>query len=433
MAERSFYPAHLTGTAVVPPSKSEAHRALMLASLFSDRCTVTGLQSPLCDDISATISLCELLGRQFTLQRNRLQIERRNNKKTDTCSLQSSAASFRMGLPLLWTLNKPITIVIRSDLARRVIEGAKELASAVGAAFSSKPLPDGRICITTEGNLKPGLYAVNGAVSSQFASGMLIALSAWKSQSVNAGISIKGDLMSEPYLALTCQWLERFGFSVLHIDQTYLISAYNPTTVTELSIPGDWSQAAVLLAAGALGHPIAVQGLESSVCTGQGDKEIAFLIQKMGCHVLQTENGMIVRNPSHAQLTPLHCNLQNYPDLFPPIAILCARARGVSTIKGASRLVLKECDRLTALLDLLKQLGVQAFYSAESDMITISGVQSFRGGFYFDCKNDHRMVMSAAIAALSADRAITVSDDSCLSKSWPGFLDLYREIGGIAE
>ena len=191
-------------------------------------------------------------------------------------------------------------------------------------------------------------------------------------------------------------------------------------------LSGDYSQAAVLLCAAALGHAVTVTGLETQ--TTQGDAAVLEYLQAMGAQVEATADGIRVTADALHGAT---LDMSDCPDIAPIMALVCQLADGESRLTGCGRLRLKECDRLMATVESLNSLGGHAKVVG-NDMV-IHGVKQLCGGVKLPDYNDHRMVMLAAIAAAGAENPVRVAGTEALNKSWPEFLNVYAQLGGKAE
>lgn len=191
-------------------------------------------------------------------------------------------------------------------------------------------------------------------------------------------------------------------------------------------VEGDWTQAAVLLCAGALGGEVGITGLNPDSI--QGDREIVPLLQRLGAEIVWEGDTLWARG---GNLRGTEADIRECPDLGPLIALVCQVAEGRSRITGVRRLRLKESDRLAATLDMLNGLGGQAVLKG-GETIDLTGVSRLRGG-PADTHRDHRMVMLASLAALVSEGPVRANGVEALSKSWPGYLETYEALGGRAE
>ena len=148
----------------------------------------------------------------------------------------------------------------------------------------------------------------------------------------------------------------------------------------------------------------------------------------LGAKVQEDATGVTV---TADKLTGTTLDMADCPDIAPILALTCQLAAGESRLTGCGRLRLKECDRLAATVEMLNLLGGQA--RAEDDTIVITGVDKLCGGVTLPDYNDHRMVMLGMIAASVAEAPVTVTGVEALNKSWPEFINVYKNLGGIAE
>jgi len=201
-------------------------------------------------------------------------------------------------------------------------------------------------------------------------------------------------------------------------EGVFELSPISESSPAEAVVTGDWSQAAVFLCMNAMGSDIAISNLYADEECLQGDSRVQQVLGSM---------------QKDGKLTAAEIDCSDIPDLAPILALTCSQADGISTLTGVSRLRIKESDRLLATQELLSQLGVQTEVSANSDTLRVWGPAKLKGGFEADARGDHRLVMFLAAAALIADAPITVHGVECISKSWPGFIQTYQQLGGMAE
>lgn len=423
MASLTFYPARLSGAAAVPPSKSEAHRALVLAALGEGACRLHGLPDPLCDDLKATVRGVRALGACVEREsENVLLVTPGQAPQTARVDVGACGTTLRMLIPAFLSRGCKVRMLMDAPLARRPLETLMDFASR--GLTIRRGETDGRAWVEAEGLLTEGEYEADGTISSQLVSGLLMALPG------ESRVKVRGPIASRPYLELTCWQMRRFGREVAQVREgVFDLAPRKGASPEDLHIGGDWSQAAALLCASALGSGVWVTGLDAQ--TVQGDAKITSLLTQMGLLLYHLREGLYVVNPSHAALWPMECNMMETPDIAPLTALLCTRALGVSRLSGLSALQSKECDRLAATCELLCALGAEI--RAEKDGLTIRGGAPLRGGVTVDSHGDHRMVILVSIAALGCEQPVTVTGVEALDKSWPEYLSLYRALGGRAE
>ena len=418
MASITFFPSRLKGNALVPPAKSEAHRALLLAALGRGECRLTGFPPPLCDDTIAMMNGITALGAQVRQEGTQLVVTpapaATPGQPMVNCVVHACAAALRMLIPAFLARGQAVRFIMEPGLFKRPLDAFEPLMEQLGASMKRIPdWKDGKCAVEIEGMMPAGSYAIDGSRSSQFASGMLIALA----HAAPSTLTVTGPIVSRPYLDMTLKLMD--VFRAPYTEETEGVFRLSPITEAspcEASVAGDWSQAAVFLCMNAMGSGIQVQNLTRDGL--QGDARVEEVLRAM-----HTADGL--------QASVIDCS--DIPDLAPILALTCSQAEGVSTLTGVSRLRIKESDRLLATQDLLSQLGVHTEVSADSDTLRVFGPVQLKGGFAADARGDHRLVMFLAAAALISDQPITVHGAECISKSWPGFVDTYLALGGKAE
>ena len=265
-----------------------------------------------------------------------------------------------------------------------------------------------------------GIFSISGGVSSQFISGLLFALAVSGKTGV---LDVEGTLESAPYVTLTVRSLSLFGVEVTQTDRGFAIEKNNGLrTPGQVETEGDWSGAAFPLSMGAVGKfPVTVAGL--NISSGQGDREILSLLSRFGATVTHRGDRVTV---SPAPLRGIEIDASQIPDLVPVLATVAALAEGTTVIRGASRLRLKESDRLLAIQTMLSTLGGKV--TVTPDGLIVEGVSTLSGGTVSSF-GDHRIAMSAAVASLRCLSDVTVEDAQVTAKSYPSFWEDMREIG----
>ena len=442
MATSTFHSARLRGAASIPPAKSEAHRALLLAALGQGSCQLHGFPPPLCDDTQAMINGITALGATVMQEGETLRVTPAPpcapGLPPAVCDVHACAAALRMLIPAFLVRGRAVRFTMEDALFARPLSAFDPLIAQLGATLTRTPSEGSRRAeVLLRGHMPAGAYEIDGSLSSQFASGLLIALAhAQDAAGVAAGatLQVTPPIVSRPYLDMTLLQMTRFGLAFEeHGGGLFRLAPAQQPNPADVSVAPDWSQAAVLLCANAMGggvilsHMRAPQADEPQL---QGDAHIVTLLGAMGLTVRSLREGLWVCCPSRAGLTPLQVDCSDIPDLAPILALTCTQARGVSTLRGVSRLRVKECDRLTATRELLTRLGAHVSVSADDDTLTITGPTPLQGGFTADARGDHRMVMLLAVAATHCEKPITVTGVEAINKSWPGFWATYAALGG---
>ena len=413
----TIHPGTLSGTVKVPASKSMAHRALIAAAL-ADGLTTLHIDA-LNDDIEATIDALMALGAMIDYDPRRglmivRPIEAAPNLRREIAGLSGRAASrvdfsrtleldcgesgstLRFLLPVACALGARATFTGRGRLPERPNAALTKALRGHGAEIDADTLP-----MHVAGTLRPGLWALPGDVSSQYVTGLLMALPLLDSDSE---IHLTTPLQSAGYVDMTLETLSDFGIRVEKTDMRYIIpgnQAYR--SPEDVYVEGDWSAAAFWHAANALGSNIDIEGVSRR--SAQGDRAIEALLG-------QNE-----------------IDASNVPDLVPALAAVAAALDQRTVITGAARLRLKESDRLAAVADMIHALGGRVEVTQDGLVIDSGPV---RGGTV-DGKNDHRIVMAAAILATRAEGDVTITGTEAVSKSYPDFFEHFRALGGKCD
>ena len=381
-------PKKLYGNINAIPSKSQAHRMLICAA-FSDQPT-TLICPETNRDIEATANCLTALGAGITWLSNGYRvkpIEEVPFRASLPC--QDSGSTLRFLLPIAGALGVDTVFQMTGRLPQRPLTPLWEEMERMGCTLT-RPTAD---TIRCTGRLRSGEYAINGTVSSQFITGLLFALSLLPAQS---RLQVLGKLESAPYVSMTLAAMERFGISCNDYCFPGNGRFHSPGTVT---VEGDWSNAAFFLAAQALGSPIQVGNLNPD--SPQGDRVCARLLPELK--------------------DKLTISAADIPDLVPILAVTATANQG-AVFTDIGRLRLKESDRVASVMDMLRALGGQA--EADDTTLTVYGT-GLHGGTV-DSRNDHRIAMSAAIAATVCDSPVTILGAQCVEKSYPKF---FTEIG----
>ena len=388
-------PKKLYGNINAIPSKSQAHRMLICAA-FSDQPT-TLICPETNRDIEATANCLTALraGIMWLSNGYRVKpIEEVPLRASLPC--QDSGSTLRFLLPIAGALGVDTVFQMTGRLPQRPLTPLWEEMERMGCTLT-RPTAD---TIRCTGRLRSGEYAINGTVSSQFITGLLFALSFLPGQS---RLQVLGKLESAPYVSMTLAAMERFGISCNDYCFPGNGRFHSPGTVT---VEGDWSNAAFFLAAQALGSPIQVGNLNPN--SPQGDRACARLLPELK--------------------DKLTISAADIPDLVPILAVTAAANQG-AVFTDIGRLRLKESDRVASVMDMLRALGGQA--EADETTLTVYGT-GLHGGTV-DSHNDHRIAMSAAIAATVCDSPVTILGAQCVEKSYPKFFTDYTSLGGQYE
>lgn len=391
----TIHPSSLRGTVNAISSKSQAHRLLICAAFSNSKTTLLCRESN--QDIDATVRCLKALGADIN-HTNDGYIVTPISVFPQTASLDcgESGSTLRFFLPIVCALGIETTIHMSGRLPYRPLSPLWEELERMGAKLS-RPTDT---TIHVSGKLMAGTYKIAGNVSSQYISGLLLALPLLNGDST---ISIIGRLESKPYVDMTLKALDCFGVRITNFAISGTFPFASPGT---LIVEGDWSNAAFFLAAKAMGSEVNIQGLDTN--SPQGDRIIQSIL----------EENTILPTISAADI----------PDLVPILSVYFA-VNGGAIFTDISRLRLKESDRVKAVCDMLYALGIHTIASEHE--LRVSG-GSFKSGVV-NAYNDHRIAMSAAIAATVAEGPVTILGAECVAKSYPTFWQEYKQLGGIYE
>ena len=388
-------PRLLGGELNIIPSKSQAHRYLICAA-FADR--PTELICPeVNEDIEATADCLRALGAQVerTVDGYRIApISDIPQKAVLHC--RESGSTLRFLLPVAGALGVETTFVMDGRLPQRPLSPLWEEMERMGCQLT-RPSENTIACT---GKLRPGHFSIDGSVSSQYITGLLFALSIMDSPNK---LTVTGKIESKPYIEITKAAMKAFGVDPDHSEnQTYR----SPGTIT---VEADWSNGAFWVAARQLGNPIQVEGLNPH--SPQGDRVAEWYLQTI----------------ANAPEAPV-IQVSDIPDLVPIMAVVAAAGKGL-VMHDIRRLRLKESDRVASTLSMIENLGGKA--KADENTMQIYGT-GLKGGTVDAC-NDHRIAMAAAIAATVCTEPVTILGAECVKKSYPGFWDAYKTLGGVYE
>ena len=391
-------------------SKSVAHRLLICAS-FADKPSLIRCEQ-LNDDINATIDCLCALGASIRICKPYIEvtpISALNKKAILPCN--ESGSTLRFLLPVCASLNGEFTFEMRGRLSERPLAPLDAVLISHGAKIEK--IESDKLCVS--GSLSGNAYEIAGNVSSQFITGLLLALSISKAKST---VEITGNLESAPYVDITLDALMQFGVEITKKGSVFYIPAVSLSAPKELSVEGDWSNAAFPLALGIIGGgEISVIGLDLS--SKQGDKKIIELLREFGGEIYQSGSSLTAR---HSALHGIKIDASQIPDLVPILATVASVAQGETLIYGASRLRLKESDRLMSITHVLSTLG--ADIRETEDGLIIKGKKELNGGSV-DSFGDHRIAMSVAVASTVCSSPVILDGAEASNKSYP---DFWRDI-----
>ena len=399
MGKVEITPSKFNGSVTLPPSKSEAHRALICSFLSGGGTVQPIIQS---NDMNATIGMIN------ALKSNKIVMD-----------AIESGSTLRFMIPVVASLGREVIFIGEGSLLKRTIGEYSEILPQHGVRVVSN---GGFLPVKISGRLKSGKYEVNGNISSQYITGLMIALANLR---YDSKIVLKTPLQSKPYVDLTVKVLGKYGVRAWETNYGYFVKGGQRFKRIDYYVEGDWSQAAFFLVAGALNGTVEVKGL--SMDSPQGDKAIVDVLRQFGADVEVKEDGVVCKK---SRLKGCVVDAKNIPDLVPIIAVMAANAEGETIIKGAERLRYKESNRIRSVVLNLRAMGVNVIEA--TDGMIIQGQKKLKGA-ELDGFNDHRIVMAFSVAAANAEGKSVISDRESINKSYPAFFADFRNIGGRAN
>ncbi len=402
------FPHPLSGALEAVRSKSYAHRILIAAALGGG--TVFFGDS---EDASLTARALASLGFKSEFSENSVHYDGfcRPTGETEVF-VGESGSTLRFLLPLAAALGVNATFLTAGRLGERPMDALTKTLSEHGVTATAH---------STAGRLAPGRYEIDATVSSQFVTGLLMALPILDGDSE---IALLGRAVSAPYIEITLDVLAKAGVKIEKRPNGFFISGGQTYALKNATVPGDFSGAAFPLVAGALGGRVTLGGLDLS--DKQGDKAVLDALEKAGAEVTVTEKEVSV---CKKELCSFTADVGETPDLAPILSVLAAYSAGESVLKNVSRLKDKESDRLFAIKDMLSKAGISA-KEKDDDLVITGGKPQ---GAAFNSFSDHRMAMAEAILAAYATGQSEIDDMTCVKKSYPGFWKDFAALGGRYE
>ncbi len=412
-------PTILSGKIKAISSKSEAHRVLICSAL-SDEPTKINC-NVLSKDIIATVECLKETGTDISVSDGVISVTPAKFKKSAKIDCGESGSTLRFLLPVVSALGIDTTVIGHGRLPERPLSPLKEEMEKNGAVFETGT----RFPLHLTGNLRSGEYELAGNVSSQFISGLLFALPLLDGDSV---IKLIPPVESKSYLNITLSVLRKFGIEVREEENLYIVKGNQKyVSPKEITVDGDWSNASFFLCAGAVSkNGITVTGLD--INSPQGDKGILKVIKRMGADVNVDGNEITVKKN---KLMGTTVDGSDMPDAVPIISVMASMCeKGATHIINASRLRLKESDRIKTTFDMLDNVG--AAVSETDDGLVIWGENELIGG-RVEGANDHRIVMAAAVLSSLCAIPIDIIGAEAVEKSYPHFFEDFNSLGGKAN
>jgi 3-phosphoshikimate 1-carboxyvinyltransferase len=416
------YPAKISGSQVAPASKSSMQRACAAALLHHGQ---THIYNPgHSNDDLAALDVIQNLGAIVTQHADHIEVSSNGvHPIGPEMNCGESGLGIRMFTPIAALSSQSITIQGKGSLVRRPMHFFDDIFPSLSIDIQSNK---GLLPITIQGPLKTTNITVDGSLSSQFLTGLLMAYAA--AGASNCTIEVN-QLKSKPYIDLTLAVLKHFGWEVNHVNHerfTFTPRLAVKETI-QYTVEGDWSGAAFLLVAGAIAGPISVKGLQLN--STQADKAVMTALESANASIV-IDQDVITIGANEEGLNAFEIDATDCPDLFPPLVALASLCKGTSIIKGVNRLAHKESDRGLTLQTEFAKLGVTVLL--EGDIMKIEGVEIIQANTVFS-QHDHRIAMACGVAALRASGPIEITEAEAINKSYTDFFEHLQHLGAKVD
>ena len=410
MKEIIIQKGRLKGAISVPSSKSDTHRALILAGLSRGKSKII---SPLvCDDTEATDECLKAIGVKIKRKKNFWEVEGGNfSPPKEKLFCRESGTTLRLMIAVCSLIKGKCILTGRNSLMKRPIEPLLEALTDLGVKVKKR-----ENLVIVEDNFLGGKTKIRGDISSQFISALLLISPLAKKE---VEIRLTTELESKPYVLMTIEAQRKFGVKInFSKDLKRFRIEKQGYQSTEYQVEGDWSSASFFLSAGAISGRIRVKNLNQK--SFQPDRKIIDVLRQMGAKTAIEGEDVIVEK---SNLNPVRIDVRDCPDLFPIICVLSAAAKGRSEISGIERLAFKESNRLEEMEKGLKKMGIKT--------------EKRKGYFFIEAgkpkgavidSTDHRIAMAFAILGLIAEGKTIIKNPDCVSKSFPTFFEELKKL-----
>ena len=425
MADLKVYPSILEGEVKIPPSKSMAHRAIICAALSDGFCKIENIDYS--DDIIATIDAMNSLGAKIVKYKDYIEVTGAYGNSADIEDIRvidcnESGSTLRFLVPISLLFKGKNKFIGRGNLGKRPLTTYYNIFEKQDITYSYE---EGKLNLIVSGELKPGIFEIEGNVSSQFITGILFTLPLLNDDSK---IIITTEMESKGYIDLTLRAMSDFGIEVINNDyKEFIIKGNQRYKARNYRVEGDYSQAAFFLCADSLGNNVLCKDLDLNSL--QGDKEVIDILERM--NVIFNASAIGVKGTTSGQLVSTIIDGSQCPDIIPVLTAVAALTKGKTEIINAGRLRIKECDRLAAVTSELNKLGAKIV--EQEDGLIVTGVEILKGNIEVWSHKDHRIAMTLAIASTKCEEPIVIKDYECIAKSYPNFFDDFVSLGGKIE
>lgn len=403
--EKKIKAVQLSGKINIPPSKSDGQRAILAAGLSQGRSVLYNVGQSA--DELAMLRNIQQFGAKVEIHNDHVIVDGSflfPAKTTFNCG--ESGLGLRLMTAVCAVFEGEHTLMGEGTILNRSQQFFIDYFPKMGVDIQSN---NGKLPISIQGHLKSGNYIIDGSQSSQYISGLLMALPLLKGDSE----LIVNDLKSKPYVNMTIETLKAFGINIKEIENRYFIKGNQFYKATEYHIESDWSSASCWFTAAALGQKIELSGL--NIASKQADIAMLNALNAANCNVEFLKNAIRVDGEKRR---PFNFDATDCPDLFPALVALATGCSGKTTLKGVQRLKNKESDRGMVLQQEFEKLGVK-IELLDDEMHIYGG--SILKSTEVDSHNDHRIAMSLGIMGTFIEEGITIQNAESVKKSYPSF------------
>jgi 3-phosphoshikimate 1-carboxyvinyltransferase len=405
-------PFRYQGTLHIPASKSYLQRAIAIGALCEENTWILNYYPS--NDARAALNMAFQLGAEIQQFETKLRIKKGTIASEEILlNCYEAGLSMRMFSPIAALQNKKCTFIGEGSLLKRPVNMIEEALSQLGVFTKSN---QGLLPLEILGPAHANTLEIDGSVSSQLLTGLLIALPNLETDSI---IKVK-NLISKPYVQMTLDILKAFGVEIQNDNfKHFIIPGNQKPKRSEYYVEGDWSGAAFHLVGAAISGELHAIGL--NVQSSQADRAILDALKLAGADITEAQQEITIKKN---ELRAFHFDATDCPDLFPPLAVLAAACEGTSAIKGVTRLYNKESNRALSIQSEFKKLNVDVFL--EDDIMKI-GKSKVIGNAVL-AHNDHRIAMACALLATQCQNKICIQDYQSVNKSYPTFFDDLNKI-----
>ncbi|BBB33141.1 3-phosphoshikimate 1-carboxyvinyltransferase [Thermotomaculum hydrothermale] len=405
-------PSEISGTIKINPSKSITQRAYAIASLCNEKSVILNPSNS--DDSLSSLNIVKGMGSIVERYENSVEIIGLKREVKEKFNCNEAGLCIRMFTPILSLFEKEIEITGKNSLLKRPVGMMVKPLERLGVILETN---NGYPPIKIKGKLKGGYTEVDGSITSQFLTGLLIALTQVEE---NSEIKVK-NLTSKPYIDLTLDLLEKTGVTIENRNYETFFIKPKKLKPLNIKVEGDFSSACFMLVSGAIGGKVRVENLNPD--SKQADREILNILLQSGCKIKIGENFI---ETEQSTIRNFEIDVTNCPDIVPSIIPLGAKGEKPSKIYGISRLRFKESNRVEGLIEEFSKIGVKI----EADENSMTVYPSNIIGGKADSRNDHRLAMALAVCGLVSKNGVEIENYKCVSKSYPNFFEDLRKLKG---